>query len=266
MYGQDLDTSDESRSKAAFEFLMQNPDIDDETRKAKIALLGYGHKHRYLMEVNKKLYDIIEVNADTPVGDSFEEWFDNEIEQEIKTRLDKPAETDRDSVETNRDLVYIKKDVDHSNKLLEMLMGMQFDGEEDEAEVFKPTTNPPLKRGTAHSAGHDISTPLAFTLPARSDREVDTGVKLNIAPNQYVTIEPRSGLGFRHRIEPFKGIIDSDYKDNIKILMTNHSDKDYEFKAEERIAQLILHEYLAFDNAIIVSTGEHTGFGSTGRQ
>jgi dUTP pyrophosphatase len=146
-----------------------------------------------------------------------------------------------------------------------MLNGISEDEAVDELPKMEARSDPPLKRGTAYSAGHDICTPYAFTIFAGRDRLVDTGVKLELLDNQYAKVESRSGLGFRYNIEPFNGIIDSDYKDTVKILLRNRGTADYKFEAGERIAQLIISKYVALTNAEILSTGPHTGFGSTGK-
>lgn len=128
------------------------------------------------------------------------------------------------------------------------------------------TSTPSLQRGTALSAGHDICTPEGFTLNPGSYHNVDTGVKLNLEPDQFVTIHPRSGTGFRHQVEPFQGVIDADYSGNVIIQMRNGGIAPYTFIAGERIAQLILSRYEVFSNATIIdNSGNHVGFGSTGR-
>ena len=48
--------------------------------------------------------------------------------------------------------------------------------------------------------------------------------------------------------------------------MRNNGTKPYHFVAGERIAQLVVSEFVILNNAIIIdNSGAHEGFGSTGR-
>lgn len=271
MYGQDFDSDVDFVSSSALKFLMQNPNCEDEIRKAKIALLSNSDKRRYLINIEKTIpsFEDLTNNTTSFAGDftdeinnnkisdtNFEDWFNDEIYKEVKEHKAEKITTD-----------YKLTDEMMGKNLLRMLAGAKEDSSEDGEWDYEEvnTTEPPLRRGTANSAGHDISTPIAFTLNPGEFYEVDTGVKSNIRPGFYFRVEGRSSLG-RRGIEPFNGIIDSDFKDqNIKIIMKHGGKEVYEFKAGERIAQLVLQKYYTLDNSTIISTEAHTGFGSTGR-
>lgn len=53
-------------------------------------------------------------------------------------------------------------------------------------------------------------------------------------------IAPRSGLASKHFIDTGAGVIDADYRGEVKVLLFNHSDVDFEVKEGDRVAQLVL--------------------------
>lgn len=53
-------------------------------------------------------------------------------------------------------------------------------------------------------------------------------------------IAPRSGLAAKHFIDTGAGVIDADYRGEVKVLLFNHSDVDFPVKAGDRVAQLVL--------------------------
>ena len=124
------------------------------------------------------------------------------------------------------------------------------------------------QRKTEGAAGFDLCSAEDCIVPARGSKIVSTGIKMQIAPGHFGKIEGRSGLGFKHQIMPFGGIIDSDYRGEIKVLLLNHSDTDYEIQTGNAIAQLIIHKYeiptlFRVDRLNTTSRGA-SGFGSTG--
>jgi len=56
----------------------------------------------------------------------------------------------------------------------------------------------------------------------------------------YGRIAPRSGLAYKNGIDVLAGVIDSDYRWEIGVLLVNHWDKDVLFSKGERIAQFII--------------------------
>jgi dUTP pyrophosphatase len=102
---------------------------------------------------------------------------------------------------------------------------------------------------------------------------VPTGLALNMMdPGLVAIVASRSGLSLKHGIRVAQGIgvIDADYHGEIKVLLTNESDRPYAIQPGERIAQLLfqpvvqvgLHLVQDFDTETARGTG---GFGSTGR-
>jgi dUTP pyrophosphatase len=53
-------------------------------------------------------------------------------------------------------------------------------------------------------------------------------------------IAPRSGLASKHFIDTGAGVIDADYRGQVKVLLFNHAEVDYQVREGERVAQLVL--------------------------
>ena len=140
---------------------------------------------------------------------------------------------------------------------------------EDIEDMYETLSLP--KRATKGSAGYDFFAPFAFSLPAGSTIKIPTGIRVKMEEDWVLKIYPRSGLGFKYRLQMNNtvGIIDSDYyySDNeghIFIKMTNASNegKTVEVAAGSGFAQGIFQEYgiTVDDDADGIRNG---GFGST---
>lgn len=53
-------------------------------------------------------------------------------------------------------------------------------------------------------------------------------------------VAPRSGLASKHFIDTGAGVIDADYRGEVKVLLFNFSEVDFTVKQGNRIAQLVL--------------------------
>jgi len=124
-------------------------------------------------------------------------------------------------------------------------------------------------RGTNRSAGADLVCLEAFTLGPGERKLVPTGLIVEIPPGWYGRVAPRSGLAVDHGVDMLAGVIDSDYRSELRVLMINLGDAPVSFKAGERIAQLIIEraavcDYIWADDLSETERGEG-GFGSTGK-
>jgi len=123
-------------------------------------------------------------------------------------------------------------------------------------------------RGTIQSAGADLSCLEAFTLGPGERKLVPTGLAVEIPPGWYGRVAPRSGLAANHGVDMLAGVIDSDYRSEVKVLLINFGAEPVSFDAGERIAQLIIEraavcDYIWADE--LSDTERGGGFGSTGK-
>lgn len=130
------------------------------------------------------------------------------------------------------------------------------------------------ERATGWSAGYDLCACLdaPICLPARQRAMIPTGIAIGIEdPGVAGFVFGRSGLGVKRGICPSNavGVIDADYRGEIMVGLTNHSDEDYTIQPGERIAQMVLLPVLTpvlLEVDELSETGRGAGgFGSTGR-
>ena len=127
------------------------------------------------------------------------------------------------------------------------------------------------KRATKGSAGYDFYAPLTITLKPGETAKIPTGIRAKIEENWVLQCYPRSGLGFKFRLQLNNtvGIIDSDYfySDNeghifAKITNDSKEDKTVSITAGTGFMQGIFMEYgITVDDD--VEEVRNGGFGST---
>jgi dUTP pyrophosphatase len=113
-----------------------------------------------------------------------------------------------------------------------------------------------------YDAGWDLrSSNPDFTLKAGAKVEVNLGIKLGIPRNYVGLIVPRSGLGTKYRVTLANsvGVIDADYRGEIKAYLVNDGHSDLEIKQYDRVCQLLIVP-------IVLQSMRRVGFlGDTGR-
>lgn len=130
------------------------------------------------------------------------------------------------------------------------------------------------KRATKGSAGYDFFTPETFTLKPGETIKIPTGIRVWMEPEWVLKLYPRSGLGFKFRLQLNNtvGIIDSDYyyssnEGHIFCKITNDSNenKTVELSRGDGFCQGIFLEYgiTLDDDADGIRDG---GFGSTSKK
>lgn len=128
-------------------------------------------------------------------------------------------------------------------------------------------------RATTGSAGYDFKSPIAFTLEPGGSIKIPTGIRAKIDDSWVLMIYPRSGLGFKYRVQLDNtvGIIDSDfyYSDNeghifCKITNDSKEHKVIAINSGDGFAQGVFMPFGVTydDNVTKVRNG---GFGSTGK-
>jgi len=122
-------------------------------------------------------------------------------------------------------------------------------------------------KGTARAAGHDLYANEGTDVPARGQAIVGTGIAIGLTHNTYGRIAPRSSLAVKYRLTTNAGVIDSDYRGEVKVVLANLGDQPYQVEKGDRIAQLIIEK---FDNRELQEVTElddtergDQGFGSS---
>jgi dUTP pyrophosphatase len=135
--------------------------------------------------------------------------------------------------------------------------------------IIQPGMTRPTQ-GTPGAAGYDLyAAQSASILPGRCAM-IATGVSLAIPQGFAGLVLPRSGLAFKHGVTVLNapGLLDSDYRGEIKVLLINHGAQPFRCSTGDRIAQLVIirHEQVSFNLVDVLPTTERGagGFGSTG--
>lgn len=124
---------------------------------------------------------------------------------------------------------------------------------------------------TPDSAGCDLFSAEDSFIPPGEWRSIGTGLRLSIPSGFMGQVCPRSGLALKHGITVLNapGIIDPDYRGEVRVVLINLSRKEYLVKKGDRIAQIIFTPapqatLLRSDTLSETERGER-GFGSTGK-
>lgn len=127
------------------------------------------------------------------------------------------------------------------------------------------------QRGTSGSAGYDFFTPQTINLATSKVAKIPTGIRVKIDDGWFLAVMPRSGLGFKYKVQLYNtvGVIDSDYYNSsneghifVKIVNDNGENKAMTVNKGDGFVQGIFLSYglATDDNATAVRDG---GFGST---
>ncbi len=116
-------------------------------------------------------------------------------------------------------------------------------------------------RQTQGSAGFDLCAAKDVTIPAHGFGSVNTGLAIELPDRIEAQVRPRSGLAARHGIGVLNspGTIDSDYRGEIRVVLFNASDQDFQIRRGDRIAQIV------FSNVAEVELVEADGLSETRR-
>mmetsp|Transcript_20496 Transcript_20496/g.35363 ORF Transcript_20496/g.35363 Transcript_20496/m.35363 type:complete len:205 (+) Transcript_20496:37-651(+) len=148
---------------------------------------------------------------------------------------------------------------------------MNMEEESPLLQVKKLSPNAILpQRGSKYAAGYDLYAAYDAVIPGRGQGIVKTDIAIKIPLGTYARIAPRSGLAVKNGISTGAGVVDYDYRGNICVVLFNHKDEDFQIKAGDRVAQMIL-EKIAIAQVMEVDELDETergsdGFGSTGKR
>jgi dUTP diphosphatase len=122
---------------------------------------------------------------------------------------------------------------------------------------------------TDGAAGADLRAAEGVTLAPGARAAVATGVPVEIPAGHVGLVWPRSGLAVRHGLDTLAGVIDSDYRGEVRVVLVNHGPDAVTLARGDRIAQLLIQrvERVVFTrvDGLVASPRGEGGFGSTGR-
>lgn len=139
-------------------------------------------------------------------------------------------------------------------------------------KIVNKSSFPSPSYATELSAGMDLKANIQepVVLKPLERALVPTGLFIALPQGYEAQVRPRSGLAAKHGITVLNspGTIDSDYRGEIKVILVNLSNEDFEIAPGERVAQMVVAPFTKAqweecDTLDVTSRGEG-GFGSTG--
>ena len=123
-------------------------------------------------------------------------------------------------------------------------------------------------RGSSQSAGLDIFSIEEVVIEPKQRSLVRTGLAVAIPEGHYGRIAPRSGLATQKGLDVLAGVIDSDYRGEVRCLLYNAGDEAIHLPAQSKICQLIIEKIITpsavWSDEISDTDRGSGGFGSTG--
>ena len=124
-------------------------------------------------------------------------------------------------------------------------------------------------QGSKYAAGYDLYAAEEVLVNTMGRKLVKTNISISIPEGYYGRIAPRSGLAYKNGIDVLAGVIDSDYRGDIGVILLNTDHNlDFEVNVGNRIAQIIIEKCHSVNwetvetlDATVRSEG---GFGSSG--
>lgn len=138
---------------------------------------------------------------------------------------------------------------------------------------LKPDATVPTM-GSKFAAGADLysAEDADFVIGPSETKFIGTGLAMEIPEGYVGLVYARSGLACKRGLAPANkvGVVDSDYRGEIKVALHNHGKEAQTVEKGERIAQMVIAPYLSvnYEEADELSETERGegGFGSTGRK
>lgn len=140
-------------------------------------------------------------------------------------------------------------------------------------KIINHSKHPVPAYETSHAAGMDLRANLDSPVILHPNERalIPTRIIIELPHGYEAQIRPRSGLAARHGITVLNapGTIDADYRGEVKVILVNLSDKEFEIKDGERIAQMVVakHERVEWveTQELLESARGSGGFGHTGK-
>ena len=97
-------------------------------------------------------------------------------------------------------------------------------------------------KGSDKAAAHDLYANEETDIPAGEQAVIGTRIAIGLPHNTYGRIAPRSGLAVIHRLATNAGVIDADYRGEIKVVLVIQGNQPYRVGKGDRIVQLIIEK------------------------
>ena len=134
-------------------------------------------------------------------------------------------------------------------------------------DAMLPTAN--NKQPGTGDTGFDLVAVESSVIPPMGSQVIPVGLTVaDVSSGYWFRIEPRSGLGFKHNIQPHLGVIDNGYRGDLGVKLYNFGkDKNYLVSKGDKIAQLVVYPLLQptfeFTDHVTETARGDNGFGSS---
>ena len=124
-------------------------------------------------------------------------------------------------------------------------------------------------QGSKYAAGYDLYAAEEVLVNTMGRKLVKTNISISIPEGYYGRIAPRSGLAYKNGIDVLAGVIDSDYRGDIGVILLNTDHNlDFEVNVGDRIAQIIIEKCHSVNwetvETLDATVRSEDGFGSSG--
>lgn len=124
-------------------------------------------------------------------------------------------------------------------------------------------------KGTDFSAGYDLYAAENGEIDPLKRCLIKTNISIAIPKGYYGRIAPRSGLAYKNGIDVMAGVIDSDYRGDVGVILYNSGIEVFSFNRGDRIAQLVIEkchkaDWVQVDDLSDTDRGDG-GYGHTGK-
>jgi len=122
--------------------------------------------------------------------------------------------------------------------------------------------------GSEQAAGIDLYSPVDEVVPPHTRMLIKLDISIELPQHTFGHILPRSGLALKNGIHVGAGVVDSDYRGNVGVLLFNLGNEPFSIKKGDRIAQMVIKTYEKVEieqvNNLQNTCRGTGGFGSTG--
>lgn len=129
---------------------------------------------------------------------------------------------------------------------------------------------PQPRQETPGAAGYDLRAAKGFTLYPGQRKVIHTGFAWQIPLGMVGQVWPRSGTAVKQGLDTLAGVIDSDFRGEIGVVLINHGEEPVSVEGGDRIAQLLIVPCYQSEMTELVFELEETkrgvdAYGSTGK-